>query len=178
MTNRFKLTSFLLAAMVATSGWSVTRAAERPTLKNTCDPRPDILPHPFYHQRTEYRRQYNRPRYVTGWLAYKIEPTSQEAMVWYENYRAGVYDQKHAPARYKRYFGPKPWEALQIGARPDFQQVSKQAVPMPQSPITNQAPEEPQNLVEDDNADTSSSRSTGPAVPPPAEAPSPSDRQP
>lgn len=97
-----------------------TAIAQRPTLQATNDPRADILPHPIWDSIPEYRRVYNRPRPIGGWLAYKISPTSQEAMVWRENYCAGRYDQKHAPAVYRRFYAPKPWEALQIGPRPDF----------------------------------------------------------
>jgi hypothetical protein len=97
-----------------------TAIAQRPTLQATNDPRADILPHPIWDSIPEYRRVYNRPRHIGGWIAYKISPTSQEAMVWEENYRAGRYDQKHAPAVYRRYYAPKPWEVLQIGPRPDF----------------------------------------------------------
>ena len=99
---------------------STGMAAERPTLIKTCDPRPDILPRPFYDNHTEYRAQYNRPRYTMGWLAYHTSRTSLEAMVWQENYCAGNYDQHHMPPVYKRYNYPKPWEALNVGARPDF----------------------------------------------------------
>lgn len=95
-------------------------AAERPTFNHTADPRPDILAHPFYYAHTEYRRAYNRPRDFPGWLAYKIEPSSQEAMVWCENVRAGNYDSKHMPPMCKTYYYPKPWEALLTGPRPDF----------------------------------------------------------
>ncbi|MEM8732927.1 MAG: hypothetical protein AAGG44_01805, partial [Planctomycetota bacterium] len=95
-------------------------AGERPTFNQTCDPRPDILPHGLHNTIPEYRRTYNRPRFWTGWIAQQIAPSSQEAMVWCENYRAGAYDVKNAPPRYKRYFAPKPWEVLQTGARPDF----------------------------------------------------------
>lgn len=95
--------------------------AERPTFNHdTCDPRPDILPHPISNATTEYRQEYNRPRFWSGWIAHHIAPTSQEAMVWCENCQAGAYDEKHAPPRYKRYFAPKPWEVLQTGSRPDF----------------------------------------------------------
>lgn len=95
-------------------------SAERPTFQVTRDPRPDILPYHLYYATSEYRRDYNRPRYYSGWLAHKISRTSQEAMVWQENVQAGNYDQKHTPPMYKRYFAPKPWEVLQTGARPDF----------------------------------------------------------
>jgi hypothetical protein len=99
---------------------SLCQAAERPTLLKTCDPRPDILPRPFYDNHTEYRAQYNRPRFYTGWLAYEVSRTSQEAMVWQENYCAGNYDQHHMPPVCKTYYYPKPWEVLTVGARPDF----------------------------------------------------------
>jgi hypothetical protein len=99
---------------------SIASAAERPTLLKTNDPRPDILPRPFYDHHTEYRARYNRPRFVTGLLAYEMSRTSLEAMVWKENYCAGTYDEHHTPPVYKRYNYPKPWEALNVGARPDF----------------------------------------------------------
>ena len=51
--------------------------AERPTLNKTRDPRPDILPHPIYYAHTEYRLAHNRPRYVSGWIAHYIAPSSQ-----------------------------------------------------------------------------------------------------
>ena len=105
----------LLAAALG----SPSLAAERPTFNVTCDPRPNILAHPLYYAHTEYRREYNRPRYYPGWLAYKLAPTSQEAMVWYENKQAGNYDVRNAPPMYKRYYAPKPWEVLQTGPRPN-----------------------------------------------------------
>ncbi len=118
MPNSMKKWCCLLLAGAA---WcSPSGAAERPTFNVTRDPRPDILAHPLYYAHTEYRRAYNRPRCLSGWIADKIAPTSQEAMVWRENLQAGRYDEKHAPPMYKRYFAPKPWEVLQTGARPDF----------------------------------------------------------
>ncbi len=55
------------------------------------DQRPDLLPHPIYNAWVPYRAEYNRPRFVGGYLAYKMEPTSQEAMSWKENYCNGMY---------------------------------------------------------------------------------------
>lgn len=95
-------------------------SGERPTMNVTRDPRPDILAHPFYYAHTEYRRAYNRPRFLTGWVAAQIEPTCQEAMVWYENLQAGRYDERNMPPMCKTYYYPKPWEVLQTGPRPDF----------------------------------------------------------
>ncbi len=120
---------------------SFASAAERPTLLKTCDPRPDILPRPFYDNHTEYRAQYNRPRKVTGWLAYNMSRTSQEAMVWQENYCAGNYDQHHMPPVYKRYNYPKPWEALNVGARPDFADAQPATARVPSLTATEELEE-------------------------------------
>ncbi|MCA9129010.1 MAG: hypothetical protein KDB22_18110 [Planctomycetales bacterium] len=118
--------------VISSTAWAAScKAAERPTMIDTCDPRPDILAHPIWDAHTEYRLQYNRPRYWTGWIASRISPTSQEAMVWHENVQAGQYDSRNLPPRYKRYFAPKPWEALQTGGRidPAKQQVNSKAKP-------------------------------------------------
>ena len=119
----FKHKFFLsgMACAAATLSLGVAMGAERPTLKhNTRDPRPDILLHPIWDAHIEYRRTYNRPTFIGGWLAYKVSRTSQEAMVWQENLQAGNYDRKHMPPMYKRYYAPKPWEMLATGPRPDF----------------------------------------------------------
>lgn len=100
---------------------SVVSAGERPTFnKDTCDPRPDILPYWLTSWHTDYRQRYNRPRYIGGKLAYYIEPTSQEAMVWCEANNMGLYKTCNHPPVYKQYNSPKPWEILQTGPRPDF----------------------------------------------------------
>lgn len=127
----------------------VAPGAERPTFQVTRDPRPDILPYHLYYATSEYRRDYNRPRYYSGWLAHKITRTSQEAMVWRENVQAGNYDEKHMPPMYKRYFAPKPWEVLNTGPRPDFaatQPVTTRSQRLPDaeeiepSPVSESAP--------------------------------------
>ncbi len=100
---------------------------ERPTLNDTCDPRPNILPDQLYNHHTPYRRIYNRPRDVFGYIAHVIEPTSQEAMTWWENKCAGRYDTKNAPPMCKKYWYPKPWEALNVEPRPDFARPTSQA---------------------------------------------------
>ncbi|MFK7738296.1 MAG: hypothetical protein AB8B50_19890 [Pirellulaceae bacterium] len=114
--NSLSSLAFLLVCLPIAS----TVGGERPTLNATCDPRPDILPYSWHNSIPEYRRVHNRPRFWSGWVAQQIAPSSQEAMVWCENLRTGAYDTKHAPPRYKRFYGPKPWEVLQTGARPDF----------------------------------------------------------
>ena len=119
MKFNFRFPALALAACSCLTG--ISEGAERPTFNHdTCDPRPDILPYHIHHAIPEYRREYNRPRFWSGWIAHTIAPTSQEAMVWCENYQAGAYDEHHAPPRYKRYFAPKPWEVLPTGSRPDF----------------------------------------------------------
>lgn len=96
-------------------------AGERPTFnKDTCDPRPDILPYWLTSWHTDYRREYNRPRYLSGKIAHAVEPTSQEAMVWCEANQMGLYDTCKHPPVYKSYNTPKPWEILATGPRPDF----------------------------------------------------------
>jgi hypothetical protein len=82
------------------------------------DPRPDLIPHPLYQAWVPYRKIYNRPRYLGGYLASKIEPTSQEAMAWHDNVNAGLYG-SGCKTRAPLYYFPKPWEALEIGARPN-----------------------------------------------------------
>ncbi len=128
--------TLLLLVACAPSGMkaSISLASERPTLNHTADPRPDILPRPLYYAHTEYRRAYNRPRFTTGWLADKISPTSQEAMVWQENVQAGRYAGKHCPPVYKTYYYQKPWEALQTGPRPDYAKPASQNRPRNEAP--------------------------------------------
>ncbi|RMF39124.1 MAG: hypothetical protein D6753_14530 [Planctomycetota bacterium] len=114
-------------------------AAERWTLNHrTCDPRPDILVHPFYDAHVEYRQRYNRPRLIPGWIASKIAPSSQEAMVWRENYCAGRYRDPHTPPVYKQYYYPKPWEVLTTGGRSGYLQGD--AAPWTAEPIPDDAP--------------------------------------
>lgn len=141
----------LLLVLVAMGS---VHSAERPTLNHTGDPRPDILPHPFYYAHTEYRREYNRPRDISGWIANKIAPSSLEAMVWNENVQAGNYDEKHMPPMYKRYCYPKPWEVLNTGPRPDFPRSlppgrgpATQPGPVDQATVPLPRPEEALNVV-------------------------------
>jgi hypothetical protein len=163
-------------------------AAERPTLVHTCDPRPDIIPRPFYDSALEYRAVYNRPRYLIGKLAWYTSRTSQEAMVWEENYCAGNYECKDMPPVFKRYMYPKPWEILNTGPRVDPQQ--KPSIDRPE-PAVEADLREPNQVVEkeevssrknaeekaqsidatkDDAADLKKNRAEKPVVP------SPSDR--
>ncbi|MBX3422988.1 MAG: hypothetical protein KF752_15645 [Pirellulaceae bacterium] len=113
---------------------SASYAAERPTFnKNTCDPRPDILPERWLDCWDDYRSNHNRPRHFSGWLAHVIEPSSQEAMVWCEAKRLGLYQTKHSPPLCRRYMLPKPWEQLQTGPQPK----STPVVPLPLAEVGN-----------------------------------------
>jgi len=82
--------------------------------------RPDFFPHTISRSIPEYRQVYNRPRNLTGWIAYKIEPSSQEAMAWQTNHCNGNY-QNHAGAYVPMYCYPKPWESLNTRGRPGSQ---------------------------------------------------------
>ena len=82
--------------------------------------RQDLFLHNVWNSIPEYRIVYNRPRYLTGYLAYKIEPSSQEAMAWQTNYCNGNYA-NHCGPYVPHYYYPKPWESLKTSSRPDIQ---------------------------------------------------------
>ena len=86
--------------------------------------RQDFFSHQLWNSIPEYRAVYNRPRYMTGYLANKIEPSSQEAMAWKTNYCNGNYA-NHAGPSVPHYYYPKPWEAIKTVARPDFSKQAK-----------------------------------------------------
>lgn len=94
-----------------------------------------------------YRRTYNRPSYLGGKIAYWIAPSSQEAMAWQNAYLAGAY-RNHAPRLERHYFFPKPWEALQTGAR------------VPRDPANLEDQDSPTEAVELPPADESAELAT------------------
>lgn len=79
-------------------------------------PRFDLIPPLGNSLPMEYRRRYNRPRYVGGWIAYHIAPSSQEAMAWHDAAHQRAYAD-HRGRLEKHFFYPKPWESLKIGPR-------------------------------------------------------------
>jgi hypothetical protein len=91
------------------------------------DPRPDFFKHRIYNAWVPYRKAHNRPTYIGGKVAAVIEPTSQEAMAWHISKKNGDY-RNHRPGSIPTYYYPKPWEALEIGARPR-QQVAVEQYP-------------------------------------------------
>jgi hypothetical protein len=108
------------SASLAMSTESLICERDRPTFnQQTRDPRPDILPYWISNFHLDYRRLYNRPTYVGGKIAHLIEPSSQEAMVWAEAKQLGLYQPHHQPPLCRKYYAPKPWQRLAIGARPD-----------------------------------------------------------
>jgi hypothetical protein len=135
--------SLLMLAMLA----PLSFAGERPTFnKDTCDPRPDILPYWLHDWHVDYRQIYNRPRYWPGRIAHMVEPTSQEAMVWCEANREGLYNGKNCPPSFKQYNFQKPWEILQTGPRPDLNKPAE----FPATPSTTSSkPAESNNNSQD-----------------------------
>lgn len=84
----------------------------------------DLIPPLGNRLPEEYRRQYNRPTYLGGRIAYKIAPSSQEAMAWHRAEHRGDYDCDRGRV-VPTYFYLKPYEAMRIGSRrsvkPEFQ---------------------------------------------------------
>jgi len=97
---------------------------------NPYDPRPDFFRLPVYNAWVPYRKSHNRPTYIGGKVAAVIEPTSQEAMAWQISKANGDY-RNHRPGYIPTYYYPKPWEALQIGAR---QRKNKEVEPSQTEP--------------------------------------------
>ncbi|TWT93846.1 hypothetical protein [Stieleria varia] len=81
-------------------------------------PRVDLIGPVGNNLKPDYRRTYNRPSNLMGKIAYKIAPSSQEAMAWHKAQHAGLYN-GNCPRVVDHYFFPKPWEALRVGPRPD-----------------------------------------------------------
>jgi hypothetical protein len=79
--------------------------------------RNDYWSRPSHNGWVPYRKEMNRPRFITGYVLSKIEPTSQEAMSWEEHHAEGAY-RNHRPGYVKTYYYPKPWEVLPIDPRP------------------------------------------------------------
>ena len=124
-----KLQSSLFASIFAAAAW-VGLSSSMPvclagephqwfagTYLDPAIQRPDFFPHTLTRSIPEYRQVYNRPRNLTGWIAYKIEPSSQEAMAWQTNHCNGNY-QNNAGAYIPMYCYPKPWESLNTRGRP------------------------------------------------------------
>lgn len=101
-------------------------------------PRIDVIPPLGVNLPMGYRRQYNRPTYLGGWIAYKIAPSSQEAMAWHDAVHQRAY-QDHRGRLEKHYFYRKPWEGLRIGPREDTTVDRQNGQVDRQGPMTSDA---------------------------------------
>lgn len=78
-----------------------------------------------------HRRKYNRPSYLEGKIAYKIAPSSQEAMAWHHAEHTGAYSDEKKCQRYERhYWYPKPWQVLRVGQRPSVLEAPQDLKPI------------------------------------------------
>lgn len=80
-------------------------------------PNIDVIPPLGNHLPLSYRARMNRPSYISGRIAYTIEPSSQEAMAWQRAWQRGYYA-NHAPRMETHYIYPKAWEVLGVDAKP------------------------------------------------------------
>jgi hypothetical protein len=163
----------LLLSLIASFAGAPANAAW-PWTKFEGSPRIDPIPPIGNRLPPSYRRKYNRPTYIGGKIAAKIEPSSQEAMAFHRSESLGLYDHtgikglfsgKHCPPQRveQHYFYPKPWEALMVGPRRD---VTKDNLPQPvRVPMK-------EGLIEDDTREPLSDQAmelgSGPAMVGPA----------
>ena len=94
-----------------------------------------------------YRRRYNRPSKIGGWLAYWTAPSSQEAMAWHNATHRGNYKKK-MPRTEMQYFYPKPWEALQIGPRVSKQNPDAEPMQTETTPGSQYGDDLPASVIE------------------------------
>ena len=119
MAIQKRFLGFAAGLLVAVQGMTASAGDHLSgTYLDPAQQRQDLLPHTLWNAIPEYRQVYNRPRYVSGYLANKIEPSSQEAMAWRTNYCNGNYA-NHSGPYVPHYYYPKPWEALNTRARAD-----------------------------------------------------------
>ena len=120
-----------------------------------CDPvtpRIDLIPPLGNNLKPGHRRKYNRPSYWEGKIAYKIAPSSQEAMAWHRAVHAGAYeDPKKCLRLEQHYFYPKPWQTLRVGPRPSTMMAATELEPIDRS--TEEAKESIEDEVPVDPSD-------------------------
>jgi hypothetical protein len=98
-------------------GFAAMAQAHHPNREcRTVKPRIDVIGPLGNNFRPSYRREMNRPRYLGGLIAYKIAPSSQEAMAWHLAEHKGAYASEAGRIE-PHYFYRKPWEALKVGPR-------------------------------------------------------------
>ena len=114
---------FTVASLIACL--STTLLADHPDKKNyPVHPRIDLIGPLGNWLPPSYRRRYNRPSNIAGKISYYIAPSSLEAMSWHASKHRNAY-KDHKPRTVMHYFYPKPWDALQIGARIDTVNLGK-----------------------------------------------------
>ncbi|KAA1258868.1 hypothetical protein LF1_13920 [Rubripirellula obstinata] len=108
-----RLTTILFLALA-----SVTSVdAHHPDRENQpVRPRIDVIGPIGNRLPISYRRRYNRPTNIGGKIAYKIAPTSQEAMAWHAATHRGDYKRK-AGRVVETYYYAKPYDVLPMGTR-------------------------------------------------------------
>jgi hypothetical protein len=94
-------------------------------------PRIDVIPPLGNNLPPSYAARFNRPSYLTGRIAYTIEPSSQEAMAWQRAVERGYYA-NHAPRMETHYMYPKPWEVLGVEAKTNPLKEGETADPPPE----------------------------------------------
>ena len=102
--------------LLAVCTFSVSQAHHPDWENQRIWPRINLIPPLGNNLPMSYRRRFNRPTKIGGWIAYKIAPSSQEAMAWHDATHARAY-KDHRPRLEKHFFYPKPWEGLKIGPR-------------------------------------------------------------
>lgn len=108
----------LLIALSAVLTSDRTASAQFPNWKaKPVHRRIDVIPPLGNNLPMSYRARMNRPSYLSGRIAYTIEPSSQEAMAWQRAWERGYYA-GHAPRMETHYIYPKPWEVLGVGDKP------------------------------------------------------------
>ena len=108
----------LIALLLGTTAVTCSAWAHHP--ERDCQPvrpRIDVIGPIGSNLPLSYRRRFNRPTNLGGWLAYKFVPTSQEAITWHKASHRGNY-KNNSPRTEMQYFYPKPWEVLKMGPRP------------------------------------------------------------
>ncbi|MGB7328793.1 MAG: hypothetical protein WBD31_28200 [Rubripirellula sp.] len=150
-----KLRLYLLTALMAC--FSVSAQAHHPDRENQpLGPRIDVIGPIGNRLPASYRRTYNRPTNIGGWIAYKIAPSSQEAMAWHAATHQNAY-KCDRPRLESHYFYPKPYEALRTGPRPkpdsDTDDDAKAAKVRDSKKPGDEADEPKPILNDDDNAE-------------------------
>ena len=107
---------FLLSILFAATSFSAASAHHPDRENQPVRQRIDVIGPVGNRLPPSYRRRFNRPTNLGGKIAYKIAPTSQEAMAWHAATHRGDY-QCNAGRSVETFFYPKPYEVLTIGTR-------------------------------------------------------------